>query len=228
MSYPGPPPEYDRTQLQAANEAFRAPSYSPERQQHASRFGFAQGKDDEEDFFLSSQGFGASQREPAQRGDRGMQNGNGFPPGPGNPQAGYNSGMQPGNQAAQQAHQQALLRAAYEADKRMGNAGAPDGHFNHQQMQQGHSTEVYYDMDRQMSPQSSPGNSMSPQRNQRKGSGKGKNQGNQFPQDFNAQAQNWQKQQMEMGYGALNHQARGKGQGGRGQAKRGKGSAEQM
>lgn len=237
MSYPGPPP--DRTQLHSPNDAFRAPSYSPERKQQASRFQFAQDADDEEGFFLPGQGFGASEHDSMQRGGHAMQNGYAGPGGiaqnngiaSGNPRGGYNSSNQVGNQA----QQQALLRAAYEADKRMQNAGGgPNPHFNHPQIQHNQPGEVYYDnvMDNMhMSPQSSPGHSMSPARNQRKGAGKNKNPGNhnQYSQDFNHQAQNWQNQQIEMGYGANpTQQTRGKGQGGRGQARRGKASAEQM
>lgn len=228
-SYPGPPPDYDRAHLQAADDAIRAPSYSPERKQQGhSRFQFAQGAlNEEEDFFVPASGFGSG-HDPDLRGEPGVRNGypagfamdsgmnghsNGFPP------QNYNSNMQPGNQQARQAHQQALMRANYEAERRMGNMG-PNGHFNHQQDN--------YDMERHASPQSTPGHSLSPTRPQKKGIGKSKNPANQYSQDFNNQGQNWQTQQMDMRYGGNpSQQARQKGQGGRRQGRGGKGSIEQ-
>jgi len=188
MSYPGPPPEYDHAQLHAASEAFRAPSYSPERKrQDVSRFQFAQGMDEDVDMFMPTQGYGFSAPDPQQHGDHRMQNGrpgmyggdtgmkgktNGFQTS--NPRDAHNPSMQTGNQASQEAHQQALMRAAWEEQRRAGN-GVMGNHFNNQQNQ---SSDAYYDAGRHMTPQSSPGNSVSPTRSQKKGAGRTKNPGN--------------------------------------------------
>merc|ERR1719311_1272565 len=101
------------------------------------------------------------------------------------------------------------MRAAYEEQMRAGNSGGMKNHANHKQRQ---STDAYYGMETHMTPQSSPGHSLSPTRSQKKGTGKTKTPGNSHPQDFNAQAQNWQNQQVDTGYVANNnHHAKKQG-----------------